>query len=187
MPVEILTRRPAHGVGALPRGDRRGLADGVLLVRRRRARADHSVPRYPWALRYRRRRRRAALARVRAGRTRGTVRAGRLPDRQPAGHRAVIYSARAPECRARRSREHIARAVAISTFGPCQHTELEGLRAWLADSALGHDGPLALLRSAVDRLCRDRPVRPGLTVRERLVTAARSDAEQEIHRRSPRS
>jgi Domain of unknown function (DUF4158) len=57
------------------------------------------------------------------------------------------------------------------------------LRAWLADRALGHDGPLALLRSAVDRLRRDGLVRPGLTVLERIVAAARSDGEQEIHRR----
>lgn len=79
--------------------------------------------------------------------------------------------------------EHIAQAVAISAFGSCRVADLDALRAWLADRALGHDGPLALLRSAVDRLRRDRVMRPGLTVLERIVAAARSDAEQEIHRR----
>ncbi len=80
--------------------------------------------------------------------------------------------------------EHISQAVAISAFGPCRDTDLDALRAWLADRALGHDGPLALLRSAVDRLRRDGLVRPGLTVLERIVAAARSDGEQEIHRRA---
>jgi len=79
--------------------------------------------------------------------------------------------------------EHIAQAVKISAFKPCRDADLDALRAWLADRALGHDGPLALLRSAVDRLRRDGLVRPGLTVLERIVAAARSDGEQEIHRR----
>ncbi len=79
--------------------------------------------------------------------------------------------------------EHIAQAVKISAFKPCRDADLDALRAWLADRALGHDGPLALLRSAVDRLRRDGLVRPGLTVLERIVAEARGDAEQEIHRR----
>lgn len=74
--------------------------------------------------------------------------------------------------------EHISQAVAISAFGPCRDTDLDALRAWLADRALGHDGPLALLRSAVDRLRRDGLVRPGLTVLERIVAAARSDGRR---------
>ena len=80
--------------------------------------------------------------------------------------------------------EHIAQAVTISAFGPCREADLDALRAWLGDRALGHDAPLALLRSAVDRLRRERLVRPGLTVLERIVAAARSDGEQEIHRRA---
>lgn len=79
--------------------------------------------------------------------------------------------------------EQIAQAMKISGFHPCRDADLNALRAWLGDRALGHDGPLALLRSTVDRLRRDRLVRPGLTVLERLVAAARTDAEQEIHRR----
>lgn len=79
--------------------------------------------------------------------------------------------------------DHIAEAIAISAFRPCRVEDLDALRAWLADRALGHDGPLALLRSAVDRLRRDRLVRPGLTVLERIVAVARSDGEQEVHRR----
>jgi hypothetical protein len=71
----------------------------------------------------------------------------------------------------------------ISAFRGCSDSDLDALRARLGDRALGHDGPLALLRSAVDGLRRDRLLRPGLTVLERLVAAARTDAENEIHRR----
>jgi len=89
---------------------------------------------------------------------------------------------------ARRARgEHVAQAMAIGAFRPCRDSDLDALRAWLADRALGHDGPLALLRGAVDRLRREQVIRPGLTVLERLVGAARSDGEQEIHRRIPPS
>jgi hypothetical protein len=42
---------------------------------------------------------------------------------------------------------------------------------------------LALMRHAVDCLRRERVVRPGLTVLERLVATARHDSEQEIYRR----
>jgi TnpA family transposase len=85
---------------------------------------------------------------------------------------------------ARRARgEHVAQAMAIGAFRPCRDSDLDALRAWLADRALGHDGPLALLGGAVDRLRREQVIRPGLTVLERLVGAARSDGEQEIHRR----
>jgi hypothetical protein len=36
--------------------------------------------------------------------------------------------------------EHFARAVTISAFGPCREADLDALRAWLGDRALGHDG-----------------------------------------------
>lgn len=79
--------------------------------------------------------------------------------------------------------EHLAHAMNISAFRGCRDSDLDAIRARLGDRALGHDGPLALLRSAADGLRRDRLLRPGLTVLERLVAAARTDAEQEIHRR----
>jgi len=77
--------------------------------------------------------------------------------------------------------EHLAQAMSIRAFRSCRDGDLDALRAWLGDRALGHDGPLALLRNAVDRHRRERLLRPGLTVLERLVAAARTDAEQ-IHR-----
>lgn len=79
--------------------------------------------------------------------------------------------------------EHLAHALSISGFRSCEQADLAVLRAWVAERALGRDGPLALLRLAGDRLRRQQRVRPGLTVLERLVAAARSDGDQEIHRR----
>ena len=79
--------------------------------------------------------------------------------------------------------EHLAHAMAISTFRPCGDEDLDMLRSSVGDRALGHDGPLALMRHAVDCLRRQRVVRPGLTVLERLVATARHDSEQEIYRR----
>jgi len=79
--------------------------------------------------------------------------------------------------------EQLAHAMSISAFRVCCPEDLEALRVWLGERALEHDGPLALLRSAVDWLRRQQLVRPGLTVLERLVAAARSDSERENYRR----
>jgi hypothetical protein len=76
--------------------------------------------------------------------------------------------------------EHVAHAMAISRFSMCGKEDLDALRSSVGDRALGHDGPLALMRHAVDCLRRERVVRPGLTVLERLVATARHDSEQEI-------
>jgi TnpA family transposase len=79
--------------------------------------------------------------------------------------------------------EHVAHALAISGFRACGEEDLNVLRSSVGDRALGHDGPLALMRHAVDCLRRARVVRPGLTVLERLVATARHDSEQEVYRR----
>jgi len=78
---------------------------------------------------------------------------------------------------------HLARAMAISGFREFGPVDAAALQAWLEDRALGHDGPLALLRTTVDRLRRQALVRPGLTVLERLVAGARAAAELEVARR----
>ncbi len=80
--------------------------------------------------------------------------------------------------------QQLAQALTTSGFRACRDADLNELESWVADRALGHDGPLALLRSAVDELRRRRLMRPGLTVLERLVAAARTEAEREIHRRA---
>lgn len=78
--------------------------------------------------------------------------------------------------------EQVAVAVRIAGFRACMQTDLQSLQTAVADRALGHDGPLALLRHAADLLRRQQILRPGLSVLERLVSAARSDADGEIHR-----
>jgi hypothetical protein len=52
--------------------------------------------------------------------------------------------------------QQLAQALTISGFRACRDGDLDELGSWVADRALGHDGPLALLRSAVDELRRRR-------------------------------
>jgi hypothetical protein len=63
--------------------------------------------------------------------------------------------------------EQLAQVMTISRFRACRDANLDELGSWVANRALGHDGPLALLRSAVDELRRRKLLRPGLTVLER--------------------
>lgn len=79
--------------------------------------------------------------------------------------------------------ERQADAMAISGFRACLSADLKKLEGWVADRALEHDGPRALLRDAADRLRRQSILRPGLTVLERLVARARRDAERKVYRR----
>lgn len=73
--------------------------------------------------------------------------------------------------------------MAISGFRTCRPVDLDRLSGWVAERALEHDGPRALLRAAADRLRRQSILRPGLTVLERLAARARRDAEREVYRR----
>ena len=79
--------------------------------------------------------------------------------------------------------DQISEAMAITGFRGWRAADQDSLRAWLGERALDHDGPLGLLRDAIDALRRERIVRPGLTVIERIVASAREDAEVEIHQR----
>ncbi len=80
--------------------------------------------------------------------------------------------------------EQLAAGMAIAGFRAWRSDDPCWLRAWLCGRALEHEGPLGLLRDAVDALRRDRIVRPGLTVIERLVATGREDAETEIYHRA---
>ncbi|MBV8265243.1 MAG: Tn3 family transposase, partial [Planctomycetaceae bacterium] len=59
----------------------------------------------------------------------------------------------------------------------------ERLARWLLDRALEHDRPQLLWQLACEKLAADKVVRPGVTVRERMVVAARRGAERETMRR----
>jgi hypothetical protein len=61
--------------------------------------------------------------------------------------------------------------------------EREQLARWLLDRALEHDRPLLLWQLACEKLAADKVVRPGVTVLERMVIAARRGAERETVRR----
>ena len=61
--------------------------------------------------------------------------------------------------------------------------EREQLARWLLDRALEHDRPLLLWQLACEKLAADKVVRPGVTVLERMVVAARRGAERETMRR----
>ncbi len=51
--------------------------------------------------------------------------------------------------------------MTISRFRACRDADLDELDSWVANRALGHDGPLALLRSSVDELRRRKLMRPA--------------------------
>ena len=61
--------------------------------------------------------------------------------------------------------------------------EREQLARWLLDRALEHDRPLLLWQLACEKLAADKVARPGVTVLERMVVAARRGAEHETMRR----
>ena len=57
------------------------------------------------------------------------------------------------------------------------------VQAWLVERALEHDRPSVLVEAACEKLKRERFVRPGITVIERMVAAARKEAHEESLRR----
>lgn len=62
-------------------------------------------------------------------------------------------------------------------------TDLQSVAEWLTERALEHDRPTVLLQFLCERFLAERLVRPGFSVVERMVAAARNAAEEEIFRR----
>ena len=83
--------------------------------------------------------------------------------------------------RAETAREHHALAAAHLGLRRATASDLDALEAWLVERALEHDRPSLLVGAACDK--RDRLLRPGLTVVERAVAAARRRAHEETYRR----
>ena len=81
----------------------------------------------------------------------------------------------------RTAREHRQRAARIARFRDADERDLARLEELLVVSALEHDSPLALLRTAALRLRERQLLRPALSTLERLVAAARARAERETH------
>lgn len=60
--------------------------------------------------------------------------------------------------------------------------DLKLVTDWLTERSLEHDRPILLLQLLCEHLQNERIVRPGLTILEKIVGAAREKAEQEIYR-----
>ena len=80
-------------------------------------------------------------------------------------------------------RSHRALAEAHLGFRRATGDDLGALEWWLVDRAMEHDRPSLLVSAACEKLKRDRIVRPGLSVVERAVAAARVRAHEETYRR----
>jgi hypothetical protein len=68
-------------------------------------------------------------------------------------------------------------------FRRVQAEEQEQLLAWLTERALEHDKPTLLLQMACEHLKSQHLLRPGVTILERLVITARTQAHHESLRR----
>ena len=80
--------------------------------------------------------------------------------------------------RAHTRSDHYLAAQAYLHFRKATPTDLKLLSDWLVDRALEHDTPTLLLQLASQKLRHDKVVRLGLTVLERMITAARAKANE---------
>jgi len=81
-------------------------------------------------------------------------------------------------------REHQRRTMEHLGFRRLESEEdEERLQAWLLERALEHDRPSVLIEAACEKLRRERFVRPGITMIERMVATARKEAHEESLRR----
>lgn len=75
--------------------------------------------------------------------------------------------------------EHLQSVLAYLGYQRATPLDLESLQRWLTNRALEHDKPSLLLTLLCEKLQQEKIIRPGITVLERMVTAARSAAHQE--------
>ncbi len=74
--------------------------------------------------------------------------------------------------------EHFQSVLAYLGFQRPTPLDLESLQGWLIDRALEHDKPSLLFSLLSEKLKQEKVIRPGVTVLERMVAAARSSAHQ---------
>ncbi len=79
--------------------------------------------------------------------------------------------------------DHFLEVSAYLGFRSAEPDDLENLMNWLVERALEHDRGSLLFQLAAEKLRRDRVVRPGVTILERLVTSARMEAQTVTYRR----
>ena len=76
-------------------------------------------------------------------------------------------------------REHQVRAIEHLGLRRLEQGEDRArIQAWLVERALEHDRPILLVEAAAQKLLREGFVRPGITVVERMVATARSEAHE---------
>ena len=86
--------------------------------------------------------------------------------------------------RAQTTRKHKRQAIEHLGFRRLESKEdRERVRSWLVERALEHDRPSVLIETLCEKLRRERIVRPGITVIERMVATARREAHEESLRR----
>lgn len=74
--------------------------------------------------------------------------------------------------------DHLLDIMAYLQYRRASAQDLAELESWLLDRALEHDRPTFLLQLAAEHLRWERILRPGLTVLERIVSAARQRARK---------
>jgi TnpA family transposase len=79
--------------------------------------------------------------------------------------------------------DHFLEAAAYLGFSSAKSDDLDNLMSWLVERALEHDRGTLLFQLAAEKLHRNKIVRPGVTILERLVAAARVKAQTETHTR----
>jgi TnpA family transposase len=85
--------------------------------------------------------------------------------------------------RAHTRTDHLQTIQEYLEFRKATQADFTALTAWLLDRALEHDKPSLLLQLLCEKLYKEKIVRPGITRLEKLVAAARSQAQEETFRR----
>lgn len=77
--------------------------------------------------------------------------------------------------------QHFQQVQTYLGFRTPKPIDLKRLSKWLVNRALEHDKPSLLFQIAAEKLFRDKFVRPGVTVLERMVSTVRNRAMKETH------
>ena len=78
--------------------------------------------------------------------------------------------------------DHSLRAQKYLSFRKATPEYLQTLSDWLTERALSHDKPMLLVQQACEQLRRQKIVRPGISIVERLVANARAQAQEVTYR-----
>jgi len=77
--------------------------------------------------------------------------------------------------------DHLQEIVTFIGYIKAKQTDFDALEVWLIERALEHDKPMLLFTLACEHLYKNKILRPGVTVIERLVISARQQAQQQTY------